>query len=442
MTGEWLTAWDRSEGARRAAELFRSRFGEEPDGVWSAPGRVNLIGEHTDYNGGLCLPIDLPHRTYVALCRRDDDVLRLVSEREHAMWTGTVDQVHPGAHLGWAAYVAGVAWALNQSPDPAPVADDDDGADATADAWSASERHPAPEARPTPGTRVAGFDAAVTSCVPYGAGLSSSAALESAVAVALDGVCDLGLGDSDAGRAVLAAACVRAENEIAGAPTGGMDQSSSLRAQPGHALLLDTRDGTVRHVPFDLSAHGLALLVIDTRAEHQLADGQYANRRATCEAAATRLGRATLREIGAGADLEAALAVLSEPGDVEAETTVKRVRHVVTEIARVEDFVTLLDAGRVAEVGPLMDASHASLRDDYEVSCAELDLAVTVARRSGALGARMTGGGFGGSAIALVEAGSVDRIATAIADAFDAAGFTSPVFLVADASGPADRDVD
>jgi len=448
MTGEWLVAWDRSVGARSAAELFRSRFGEEPDGVWSAPGRVNLIGEHTDYNGGLCLPIDLPHRTYVALRRRDDDVLRLVSEREHAMWTGTTDQVHPGAHLGWAAYVAGVAWAVNASSAPGAAAGTGDGAVATPGLRPTSETRPAPGVRPTPvshqmsGTRVAGFDAAVTSCVPYGAGLSSSAALESAVAVALDDVCDLGLGGSDAGRAVLAAACVRAENEIAGAPTGGMDQSSSLRAQPGHALLLDTRDGTVRHVPFDLSAHGLALLVIDTRAEHQLADGQYANRRATCEAAAARLGHATLREIGAGAELEAALAVLAEPGDAEAETTVKRVRHVVTEIGRVEDFVTLLAAGRVAEVGPLMDASHASLRDDYEVSCAELDLAVTVARASGALGARMTGGGFGGSAIALVDSGSVDRIATAIAEAFGAAGFTSPVFLVADASAPADRDTD
>ncbi|MCR6492156.1 galactokinase [Cellulomonas sp. P24] len=436
MTGEWLTAWDRSAGAHSAAELFRSRFGAEPDGVWSAPGRVNLIGEHTDYNGGLCLPIDLPHRTYVALRRRDDDVLRLVSEREHAMWTGTTDQVHPGAHLGWAAYAAGVAWAVNESADPAPAT----GADATGDVRATSDTHPAPGTRPTPGTRVAGFDAAVASCVPYGAGLSSSAALESAVAVALDDVCDLGLGDSDAGRAVLAAACVRAENEIAGAPTGGMDQSSSLRAQPGHALLLDTRDGTVRHVPFDLSAHGLALLVIDTRAEHQLADGQYANRRATCEAAAARLGHATLREVGAGAELEAALALLAEPGDADAETTIRRVRHVATEIARVEDFVALLDAGRVAEVGPLMDASHASLRDDYEVSCAELDLAVSVARANGALGARMTGGGFGGSAIALVEADGVERIASAIADAFGAAGFTSPVFLVADASAPADRD--
>ena len=438
MTGEWLTAWDRSAGARSAAELFRSRFGAEPDGVWSAPGRVNLIGEHTDYNGGLCLPIDLPHRTYVALRRRDDDVLRLVSEREHAMWTGTTDQVRPGAHLGWAAYVAGVAWAVNASSDPA--AGEEHGAVATPDTRPTTSTPPAPVVRPAPGVRVTGFDAAVTSCVPYGAGLSSSAALEAAVAVALDDLGDLGLGDSDAGRAVLAAACVRAENEIAGAPTGGMDQSSSLRAHLGHALLLDTRDGSVRHVPFDLSAHGLALLVIDTRAEHQLADGQYANRRATCEAAAARLGHATLREIGTGAELEAALAFLTEPGDADAETTVKRVRHVVTEIARVEQFVALLDAGRVAEVGPLMDASHASLRDDYEVSCAELDLAVTVARASGALGARMTGGGFGGSAIALVESGSVERIAAAITDAFGAAGFTSPVFLVADASAPADRD--
>ncbi|NMM16396.1 MAG: galactokinase, partial [Cellulomonas sp.] len=220
-------------------------------------------------------------------------------------------------------------------------------------------------------------------------------------------------------------------------PTGGMDQSASLRAQAGHALLLDCLDGSVRQVPFDLAADGLALLVVDTRAEHALVDGQYAARRTTCEAAAARLGIGTLREIHGTDGLAAALATLAADGGAEADVAARRVRHVVTEIARVEEFVALLDARRVQEVGPLMDASHASLRDDYEVSCRELDLAVTTARSAGALGARMTGGGFGGSAIALVEADAVEGVAAAIAAAFDSAGLTAPTFLLAPPSAPA-----
>jgi galactokinase len=278
--------------------------------------------------------------------------------------------------------------------------------------------------------------------VPYGAGLSSSAALEASVAVALDATARLRLAGTadepdDAGRAVLAAACVRAENEVAGAPTGGMDQSASLRAQAGHALLLDCLDGSVRQVPFDLAADGLALLVIDTRAEHALVDGQYAARRTTCEAAAAQLGLGTLREIPRPDGLTAALKTLAAAGGVEADIAVRRVRHVVTEIGRVEEFVALLDARGVREVGPLMDASHTSLRDDYEVSCRELDLAVTTARSAGALGARMTGGGFGGSAIALVEADAVERVAAAVAAAFESAGLTAPTFLLSPPSAPA-----
>ena len=249
------------------------------------------------------------------------------------------------------------------------------------------------------GHAVTGFDVAIDSCVPYGAGLSSSAALEASVAVALDEVFALGLAASDEGRATLAALCVRAENEIAGAPTGGMDQAASLRSRDGNALLLDCLDGSVRHVPFDLAEHGLALLVVDTRAEHALVDGQYAARRSSCEAAAARLGVGTLREITDDArGLEWALDKLDD------EVQVRRVRHVVTEIDRVTWFVALLDTDEVGQVGPLLNASHASLRDDYEVSCRELDLVVDTARAAGALGARMTGGGFGGSAIALVEA--------------------------------------
>lgn len=422
MTVERVEAWTAEEGARRARALFVARFDAEPDGVWSAPGRVNLIGEHTDYNGGLCLPIALPHRTYVAVRRTPvadghaAGTVRLASAQAPAGEVREValaDVAH-GTVDGWPAYVVGVAWALQQSGDLA------------ADAG--------------------GFDVAVDSCVPFGAGLSSSAALECSVAVALDAVFGLGLagapGDpgspDDAGRARLAAACVRAENEIAGAPTGGMDQSVSLRALAGHALELDCRDLSVRHVPFDLAAHGLALLVVDTRAEHALVDGQYAQRRTTCETAARHLGIATLREIDPAA-LGTALDALTgaaEPGE-DADVTRRRVRHVVTEIARVEQLVDLLDAGRVREVGPLMDASHASLRDDYEVSARELDLAVDAARDAGALGARMTGGGFGGSAIALVEADAVDAVARAVADAFADAGLRPPAFLVATPSGPA-----
>ncbi|MDO8105593.1 galactokinase [Isoptericola sp. b441] len=410
MTAARVRAWDPADGARRATELFRARFAAEPDGVWSAPGRVNLIGEHTDYNGGLCLPIALPHRTYVALGTADDGRVRLTSAQEdRSTWEMPLASVVPGAVDGWPGYAAGVAWSLTvEQPD----------------------------------ARLGGFAAAVDSCVPYGAGLSSSAALECAVAVALDDVFAVGLAATDAGRARLAHACIRAENEVAGAATGGMDQTAALRASAGHALLYDTRDGSVQHLPFDLAAHGLALLVVDTRAPHRLVDGQYAARRDTCAAAALHLGVDTLREV---TDLDAALAALDTELTSPAGATVApevlraRTRHVVTEIARVERFVELLAQGRVAEVGPLLDASHASLRDDYQVSCAELDVAVEAARGAGALGARMTGGGFGGSAIALVPVDAVDAVAAAVSTAFDAAGFTAPAFLVADAAGPAGR---
>ncbi|QHT56478.1 galactokinase [Cellulomonas sp. H30R-01] len=402
----WVDAWPAEDGAQRARALFTASFDAEPDSTWSAPGRVNLIGEHTDYNGGLCLPIALPHRTYVAVRRRDDGLVRLVSAQDEGRLREVrLAEVAPGTVDGWPSYVVGVAWALREA-----------------------------------GHAVGGFDVAVDSCVPFGAGLSSSAALESAVAVALDETHALGLAGpagepDDAGRARLAAACVRAENEIAGAPTGGMDQAASLRALVGHALLLDCLDGSVRQVPFDLAADGLAVLVIDTRAAHALVDGQYAARRAACEAAAARLGLGTLREIGPDG-LDGALATLDDGSD-EGAVQVRRVRHVVREIARVQEFVALLDDDRLREVGPLMDASHVSLRDDYEVSCRELDVAVEAARAAGALGARMTGGGFGGSAIALVEGDAVQAVAAAVVAAFAAEGLHAPAFSVALPGGSA-----
>lgn len=389
-------AWTDAEGAARVRNLFHATYGEEPDGVWAAPGRVNIIGEHVDYNGGLCLPIALPHRTFVALGRRADDGVRLVSAlAPQDVWSGSLGAITPGAVSSWVAYAGGPAWALQED-----------------------------------GFTLAGFDAAIDSCVPLGAGLSSSAAIECAVAVALDDSFALGLADDDAGRTRLAAACVRAENAVAGAPTGGMDQAASLRCHAGHALLLDNLDASVQQVPFDLEGAGLELLVIDTRAEHALVDGQYAARRASCHAAAEELGVETLREV---TDLGAAFEALSDP------VQRRRVRHVVTEIQRVVDVVDLVRAGRVAQIGPLLDASHESLRLDYEVSCAELDVAVQAARDAGALGARMTGGGFGGSAIALVEAAAATSVAEAVAAAFADRGWGEPGFLLAVAGPAADR---
>lgn len=402
---DWLDAWDEEDGSAQARALFTEVFDAAPDGVWSAPGRGNLIGEHTDYNGGLVLPFALPHRTYAAISRRTDRTVRLVSAQEAGtVVTVDLDTVAPGTVSGWAAYVVGVAWALEQA-----------------------------------GATLGGFDVAITSCVPYGAGLSSSAALEGSVAIGLDALFALGHGADDAGRQHLVAACIRAENEIAGAPTGGMDQAAALRTQEGHALLLDCRSLEVRQIPFDLASDGLALLVIDTRAPHALVDGQYAARRTTCEAAAAVLGVETLREV---TDLDAALAALAAPGALDAsgqdpEVAARRVKHVVTEIARVGEVVALLDSGRTSQVGAVLSAAHASLRDDYEVSCHELDVAVDAAVHAGALGGRMIGGGFGGSAIALVRVEDAEQVAGEIAAAFESEGLRAPGFLVAVAGGPA-----
>ncbi len=414
---EWYPDADdaaRAATVERVARAFEAAHGRPPTGVWSAPGRVNVIGEHVDYNGGLCLPFALPHRTYVALAPRDDDQVTVASaqvtdadsDQGRPTWQGRLADVAPGTVDGWAAYAVGVGWALREQ-----------------------------------GHEVGGFDAVVDGLVPLGAGLSSSAALECAVALAVDEVAGLGLAASDEGRARLAAACVRAENDIAGAPTGGMDQAASLRSRAGSALLIDCLDFGVRHVPFDLAAAGLELLVVDTRAHHSLTDGQYGSRREACERAANLLGVRWLREIGPE-DLEGALQRLRDGIDdpEEADETARRVRHVVTEIARVQRTVDLVDAGDLAGVGPLLDASHASLRDDYEVSCLELDVACAAALGAGALGARMTGGGFGGSAIALVRADDTEQVARAVVAAFAERHLAAPAFLRAVPSAPAQRD--
>ena len=382
-----------------AAAAFESVFGDRPAGVWSAPGRVNLIGEHTDYNGGLALPIGLPQRTYAAVRLRGDGRFRATStSASGGVVEVDIDAIGQGEPQGWAAYLAGVCWALREE-----------------------------------GVAVPGVDVAVASDVPVGAGLSSSAALECSLVAALSDLLGLGLLTDDEGRARAAALCQRAENEIAGAPTGGMDQAASMRVTPGHAILLDCRSGDVEQVPVDLEAHGLTLLVVDTRAEHALVDGQYAERRATCERAAADLGVETLRDVDP-ADLGATLARLGD------DVSRARVRHVVTEIERTRQCVEALRREDFDEVGRLFVASHESLRDDYEVSCLELDLVVDTAMATGALGARMTGGGFGGSAIALVRAADADRVAAQVMAAFEAARLTAPQSFAVTAGAPAARD--
>ena len=382
-----------------ATDLFRHSFGTDPDGAWSAPGRVNLIGEHTDYNEGLCLPIALPQRTFAAVRPRGDDVLRIVSAQSDGVVEVSIADVAPGHPSGWSAYVAGVPWALRKA-----------------------------------GYAVTGLDIAVDGRVPLGAGLSSSAALECAVGAAASDLGSLGLLSTAEGRRALAAVCIDAENTIAQAPTGGMDQSASLLASAGHALLLDCRDFRTEQVPFDLGAHGLALLVMDTRAEHALVDGQYAERRASCEEAAHELGVPSLREVPAD-DLGATLAALST------DLLRRRARHIVTEIARVEQTVASLRRNDFRTVGELFLASHASMRDDFEISVTELDTAVESAVGAGALGARMTGGGFGGSAIALVPTDEAQSIQTAVEAAFAARGLRAPHCFVVTASAPAHRDL-
>ena len=356
------------------------------------------MGEHTDYNAGLCLPIALPHRTYAAARLRQDRRLRLLSLQSSQGYELDLDDVRAGNPSGWGAYAAGVLWALREA-----------------------------------GHEVRGLDLLVDGRVPLGAGLSSSAALECAVAAAASDLLHLDLLVDDRARGTLAAICVNAENTIAQAPTGGMDQSASLLAREDHALLLDCRDFSITQVPLDLSAHGLSLLVMDTRTEHALVDGQYAQRRHSCEQAARQLGLSSLREV-AFDQLDETLERLSD------SETRKRVKHIVTEIERVRQTAAMLRAGRVPDVGPVLNASHASMRDDFEISCAELDVAVETATTHGALGARMTGGGFGGSAVALVPTGRVAEVSAAVIQAFANKGFAAPSCFAVTAGGPARRE--
>ena len=368
-------------GAQQVREGFTALYGAEPEGVWSAPGRVNLIGEHTDYNDGFVMPFALPHVATAAVSRRTDGVLRLHSaDVEGGVVELRLDDLAPETDRNWTAYPAGVVWALRAA-----------------------------------GHAVTGADVHLASTVPSGAGLSSSAALEVVIALALGDLYELGLQ-----RWQLARLCQRAENVYVGAPTGIMDQTASACCEEGHALFLDTRDLSQQQIPFDLAAEGMRLLVVDTQVKHSHSEGEYGKRRAGCERGAALLGVDALRDIPY-ADLDAALARLGDD-----EEAVRLVRHVVTEDERVEKVVALLKSGETRAIGPVLVEGHASLRDDFRISCPELDLVVDTALASGALGARMTGGGFGGSAIVLAEASDVEPITKAVLEAFASGGHAAP----------------
>ncbi|MDJ0924421.1 MAG: galactokinase [Acidimicrobiia bacterium] len=366
--------------------MFRTIFGGRPDGVWAAPGRVNLIGEHTDYNDGLVLPFALAERTEAAIRRRDDRLVRICSSQNPQQIFGIpTRELAPGWPAGWAAYVAGVPWALETD---------------------------------------VGFDVAIDSKVPVGAGLSSSAALICAVGLGLNDLLELGLS-----RRELAQRTRRTENDYVGAPTGGMDQIASLLCTEGHAVLYDVRANSIEQVPFDPPAAGLEVLVVDTRVRHGHADGEYAARREDCERAATALGVRSLREIGF-ADLDSAL------GRLGSKRLVKRTRHVVTENQRVIDVAAALAADDWSSVGELLTAAHASIRYDFEASCTELDIAVEMLLDSGAAGARMTGGGFGGAAIGLVPSALAYEAEHTVRAVFADNGFTPPnIFTVVPSAG-------
>src|SRR5499427_6185172 len=341
--------------ADQVAKEFLARHGTPPEGVWHAPGRVNLMGEHTDYNEGWVLPFAMDRGVVVAAARRGDGVLELSSRQAPDDPVSLpLATLAPGAVAGWAAYPAGVAWAMRAA-----------------------------------GLAVGGASLVIDSDLPQGAGLSSSAAIECAVAIALAGLYRV-----DVPRTELARLARRAENEMVGVPSGIMDQSASLLCQAGHALLLDCRSGETTPVPFDPAAAGLALLVVDTGVRHALTDGRYAERRAECEQAARALGVPSLRDV---AD-PARTAAIGDP------VLARRARHVISDNCRVRAAADLLGVGDVAGLGQLLHDSHASLRDDFEISWPQADVAAETAERAGALGARMVGGGFGGSVIALVPA--------------------------------------
>ena len=360
------------------ARSFEELYGRKPEVIAEAPGRVNLIGEHIDYSEGFVLPFAIADRTYAAIAARPDGLVRIAShQRKEKIFSIDIKDVKPGSKGDWEKYVLGVLWSLEITT---------------------------------------GVDILVDGNVPGGAGLSSSAALECSVAVGLNTLLSLNKSLED-----LARATQKAENDYVGMPCGIMDQSVSLMGQAGSALLLDCRDLSTELIPFNVAEAGLELLIIDTQAHHALVDGGYAERRASCESVAAKLGIPSMRHL--------TLELLEAERAKVTETEFIRARHAVTEIARVQDAVAALRASDFVTLGQLINASHVSLRDDYTVSCPELDVAVDAAIAAGAIGARMFGGGFGGSALALIKASDLQMTREAVTAAFEKNGFKKPRFF-------------
>ena len=357
---------------------FEELFGRKPEVISEAPGRVNLIGEHIDYSEGFVLPFAIADRTYAAIASRTDGLVRIAShQRKEKIFSIDIHDVKPGSKGDWEKYVLGVLWSLEITT---------------------------------------GVDILVDGSVPAGAGLSSSAALECSVAVGLNELFTLKKSLED-----LARATQRAENDYVGMPCGIMDQSVSLMGKEGAALLLDCRDLSTESVPFNVADAGLELLIIDTQAHHALVDGGYAERRAACESVAAKLNIPSMRHL--------TLQVLEASREKITSIEFIRARHAVTEIARVLDAVTALRASDFVTLGKLINQSHNSLRDDYAVSCPELDLAVAASLEAGSIGSRMVGGGFGGSAIALIKAEDISKVRDAVTAAFESHGFKRPRFF-------------
>jgi galactokinase len=349
--------------------------------TWAAPGRVNLIGEHVDYNDGLVLPFALPWTTTTQASSRNGEEVTVRSEGSGSVTFAVTAQ--PGEVTDWAGYVAGVIWGLRRR-----------------------------------GFDVPGYDLVVESDVPLGAGLSSSAALTCSVAAAVSDDCGFGLTPEE-----IAEVARVAENDFVGVSTGAMDQLAAMLCRQGSALLVDCRSLQTRPVELGLAEAGLLLLLINTEVQHELAGSQYGARRSDCEEAARELGLPALRD--------------ASPGQVATLTNERlrrRAHHVVTEIARVDEVVDLLDAGRPAEIGAVLTSSHTSLRDDYEVSSDELDATVDAALSAGALGARMVGGGFGGCAIVLCREADDARVRQSVQDTYDDRGWRAPTITTPEPS--------
>ena len=357
---------------------FAETFGAAPDIIAAAPGRVNLIGEHIDYSDGFVLPFAINDRTFAAVRIRDDRKVRIASmQRRNKIVEHNIDAIKPGLKGEWERYPLGVIWAMGLT---------------------------------------SGIDIMIDGHVPLGAGLSSSAALECSVATALNHLFSFGYSLEE-----LARLTQKAENDYVGVPCGIMDQSVSLMAHAGSALLLDCRDLSTKNIAFDVASSGLELLIIDTQAHHSLTDGGYAERRASCESAVAKLAIRSLREL--------TLSQLEQSRNLLTDTEFMRARHAVTEMARVMDAVKVLEEKNFPALGQLLNQSHASLRDDYTVSCPELNTAVDASITAGALGARMVGGGFGGSAIALIHAAHTQATIAAVEKAFADNKFKAPRFF-------------